>query len=316
MKVKETGYLFLTFLISWGMQLVLILTNHTQDGIFNAVYPMIMLTPALAVLATKYAIKEPLWVDFWLKPDGRKTILYSIIGWLGPVALIALGAVVFFLIFPEQFDSGMTAQIAYLREGASDGLKEFSDKQIVDTLKYQIVLNIILAPFYNFLICVGEEVGWRGYYLQMLCDKYPKWKAVLINGTVWGIWYFPMVIGMDLFYGRDYVGYPFVGCIATLIYCIVLGTIYAFLTIRTQSCIPAIFANGCLASMSGVATLFLKDSSSVSVFLNPMPTSIIGGIGFIIVAGIIWYFLVKDKVQPAEQKVEVDLAYVKKKRGN
>lgn len=301
--MKEKGFLILTFLVSWGIQLALILTDNMRNGMSNAIYIMIMLTPTLAVFVTKYATKEPLWDNLWLKTEGRKTIQYSILGWLGPVVLIAVGCVIFFLIFNNQFDPAMTETVANLRK-YNDGLPELSDKEIIRTLRVQIMFNILMAPFYNFFACVGEEIGWRGYFLNKLCEKYPKWKAVLIDGVVWGIWYFPMVIGIGLNYGKDYAGYPVVGCICTLIYCVVLGTIYAFLTIKTHSCIPAILANACVASMSGVGTLFMKDSESVGVFLNPMPTSIIGGIGFVVVAAVILCYFIKDKIEPAPAKEE------------
>lgn len=284
--MKEKGFLILTFLVSWGIQLALLLTNNMQKGMSNAIYIMIMMTPTLAVLVTKYATKEPLLENLWLKPEGRRTIQYCILGWLGPVVLIAIGCVVYFVIFKNQFDPNMTKTVSEL----SDKLPDLTDKDIISILRVQIVFNILMAPFYNFLPCVGEEIGWRGYFLNRLCEKYPMWKAVLIDGIVWGIWYFPMVIGIGLNYGKDCPGYPVTGCLCTLLYCIVLGTFYAFLTIKTHSCIPAILANACVGSMSGVGTLFLKNSENVDVFLNPMPTSIIGGIGFVVVAVIILYF--------------------------
>lgn len=312
--MKEKGFLILTFVVSWGLQLVLLLTNNMRNGMSNAIYIMIMLIPTLAVLVTKYATKEPLWENLWLKPEGRKTLPYSILGWLGPVVIIAFGCLLYFVIFREQFDPDMTATVASLRE-RNDNLPDLTDKDIVSTLRFQILFNILLAPFYNFFACVGEEIGWRGYFLRMLCEKCPKWKAVLLNGAVWGIWYFPMVIMIGLNYGKDYAGYPVVGCVGTLLYCMVLGTIYSFLTIKTHSCIPAILANACVASMSGVGTLFVKDSETVGVFLNPMPTSIIGGAGFLIVAVVIMYFLIKDKVQPVPAKGETLVNYPKKLGG-
>lgn len=311
--MREKGFLAITFLISWGIQLGLMLTNHMQGGMFNAFYPLIMAAPAFAALATKYAIKEPLWYNFWLKPEGRKTVQYSLVGWLAPVGLIAIGAVLYFLIFPGQFDGGMTAQIEHLR--ASQDLNGFSDEQIRSTLRLQIGLNVIMAPIYYGLPAVGEEIGWRGYYLNMLCEKHPKWKAVLINGLTWGIWYMPMAVSLGLFYGKDYPGYPVVGCIGVLIYYIVFGIIYSFLTLKTHSCIPAIFANACVATMSGVGTLFMKDSQKANVFLNPMPSSIIGGIGFIVVAAVIMYLLIQNKVEPAEAKLIEKKANYNLKKG-
>lgn len=302
--MKEKYFLGISFVLAWGIELILILTKHTGDGIFSFTYPLIVLVPALAVLITKYTIKEPLWMNFWLKPEGRKTVKYSIIGWLTPVVLIALGTVMYFVIFSDNFDASMSAQIEYLREG-SGGLKDYTDADIRSTLYLQILLNVVMAPFYNILTSVGEEVSWRGYYLNMLCEKYEKWKAVCISGLVWGIWYLPLVISAGLFYGKDYPGYPVIGCICALIYYIVLGTFYSYLTIKTHSCIPSILANACVASMSGVGTLFFKNADDVSVFFNPMPTSVIGGIGFIITAAVLLYLFAKGRIESEESQVKV-----------
>ncbi|MCI8371971.1 MAG: CPBP family intramembrane metalloprotease [Lachnospiraceae bacterium] len=300
--MKEKYFLGISFVLSWGIELVLILTGHTKDAMFSYLSPLIVLAPALAILVTKYAIKEPLWMNFWLKPEGRGTVKYSLIGWLAPVLLVVVGTGFYFLIFRDNFDSSMSSYIAALQE-KDEALKEFNNNEIRDTLIYNILLNIPLAPFLNLFTCVGEEVSWRGYFLNMLCNKHPKWRAVLIDGIVWGIWYFPLVIGMGLFYGKDYAGYPFIGCLSTLVYCMVMGTIYSYLTIKTNSCIPAILANACVSTMTPVGSVFLKDPDRVGVFLNYMPTSIIGGIGFILTALVLMYFFIKDRIGPEPIKL-------------
>lgn len=296
--MKEKAFIGYTFLISWGIAIALAATGHTKDGMFNLLYPLIMLAPALSVLITKYTIKEPLWVNFWLRPQGRKTLPYTLLGWLGPFVLILLGGALYFLIFRDKFDWNMTEQIQYLRDGMDGGLEEFTDKSIKDKLILQIFLNILFAPLYNLFTCVGEEVGWRGYFLNMLCDKHPKWRAVLINGVTWGIWYFPLVV-MGMFYGAKYPGYPVIGCLAVLVYCVALGSIYSFLTLKTNSCIPAIFANACFASLNGMWMLFMKGQKEADVFVNPTITSPIGGWAVLAAAAIIFVFLAKDRVQPA-----------------
>lgn len=310
--MKEKAFIGYTFLISWGIEIALMATGHTKDGMFDLLYPLIMLAPALAVLITKYTVKEPLWVHFWLRPDGRKTMRYTLLGWIGPFILILLGGALYFIWFRDAFDWKMSEQIQYLRDGMDGGLKEFTDEAVREKLMLQIVLNVLFAPLYNLFTCVGEEVGWRGYFLNMLCEKHPKWRAVLINGLTWGIWYFPLVM-QGMFYGKSYPGYPVTGCLAVLVYCVALGSIYSFLTLKTNSCIPAIFANACFASMNGMWLLFMKGQSKADVFVNPTITSPVGGWAVLAVAAVIFAFLAEDRVQPAEPAFPVNKRQVVQK---
>lgn len=49
----------------------------------------------------------------------------------------------------------------------------------------QIMLNIFSGP-------TGEELGWRGFALPRLLQKYRPVKANLFLGTLWGIWHLPL----------------------------------------------------------------------------------------------------------------------------
>jgi len=41
---------------------------------------------------------------------------------------------------------------------------------------------------------VGEELGWRGYMLNLLQRKYVPLKASLIVGVAWGLWHLPLLV--------------------------------------------------------------------------------------------------------------------------
>jgi membrane protease YdiL (CAAX protease family) len=52
---------------------------------------------------------------------------------------------------------------------------------------------------------LGEELGWRGYALNLLQKKYVPLKAGMIVGVIWGLWHLPLMLlsgytGLDLLY--------------------------------------------------------------------------------------------------------------------
>lgn len=81
-------------------------------------------------------------------------------------------------------------------------------------LRYPLSLIIFIIP----ITIIGgglEEIGWRGYLLPKLLEKYSSMVATLIVGCIWSIWHFPMwfVLGS---HQQDLMFIPFaISCIST-----------------------------------------------------------------------------------------------------
>lgn len=39
---------------------------------------------------------------------------------------------------------------------------------------------------------IGEEAGWRGYFLPRLLTRYPPMVTCLVLGTIWSVWHYPI----------------------------------------------------------------------------------------------------------------------------
>ncbi len=55
----------------------------------------------------------------------------------------------------------------------------------------------MVAIFMVFSGPVGEEIGWRGFALPRLLEKYSALTASLIVGSVWAVWHLPLILVDD-----------------------------------------------------------------------------------------------------------------------
>lgn len=72
---------------------------------------------------------------------------------------------------------------------------------------------------------LGEELGWRGYALNILQKKYIPLKAGLIVGILWGLWHLPLMI-FSGYVGFELVYYILAFMIAMISFSVVITFFY------------------------------------------------------------------------------------------
>jgi hypothetical protein len=140
-----------------------------------------------------------------------------------------------------------------------------------------LIASLIPAPFFNGLIALGEEIGWRGYLLPRLMPL-GKTKAYLLLGIIWGLWHTPLVL-----IGFTYPDQPLLGALAFIALTTALGIYINELTLQNNSCLLAAWAHGIFnAQKLGVVSLVFPG-------LNPLVGGYAGVIGILVWLALGWW---------------------------
>ena len=282
-KKQIVKYLVSTFGIAWIIQIgVYFLSKTNLASMYQLILAVMMFVPMLGVVISGAKIK-----DMGFKPKIKKNIKYILIAWFSPVILTALGAALYFIIFPSHFDISGN----YLVENfGEDTLKQLEQQGL--TYPIYILISIIscitYTPFLNMFFALGEEVGWRGFLYPQLKSKFGYKSGNIIGGVIWGIWHWPLIWLIGYEYGTDYIGFPVTGMLLFCIITIGLGIICDWLYEKSD-CIwlPALLHG----SFNSAATIPLSvtnaDNSSMRL-LGSAPNGLISGLPIIVFALILF----------------------------
>ena len=280
-------FLIITFAMTYAWTIGLIwprvlgrdiATLPQEEQLINtALTAVLMFFPAIGVLITRLITREG-FKNAMLRLNLKGNVRYYLIGWFGPFVLTLLGTLLYFVIFPSEFTlTTYRAQMATL---------PFSET----TFWVLQGMLMLIAPLLNLVPCFGEEWGWRGYLLPKVAERMKFLPTVLLTGFIWGIWHAPIIVAGHN-YGMNYPGYPWWGIIAMCVFCVVVGTLFSYITLKTKSCWPAVLAHGMLNGTASIGVLFLAAPMAYDRFVGPVPTGIIGAAAYIVVAlWIMWKF--------------------------
>lgn len=278
-------YILITFGLTWAYCLLVvypIAKGESLSGVPALATQFLvaagMFCPAIGVLLTRLVTREG-FKNAWLKPNLKKHLRFYLLAWFGPALLTFAGMGIYFLLVPGSFDPNCGYMRLTLEAAGTPA--DAIPMPLNLLMLIQAVQAVFLAPIMNFVTCFGEEWGWRGYLLPKMKNLLPTVPMLLVTGIIWGLWHAPLtIIGHN--YGLGYWGFPFTGIGMMCIFCIVVGVFLSYVTLKTNSCIPAILGHGAINGIGAIGMYFTADGGNPLV--GPAPTGIIGIIPFIIVA--------------------------------
>lgn len=277
------NYLAWTFGLAWVMQIAVAILYQNGMTVFGQLLMcLVMFTPLLGVVLSKNSLRGMGWKPIFKGND--KIILMA---WFLPMLLTAIGAALYFFVFPEHFDLSGEVLVA---NGGIEMLQQL-EAQGLDYSAYvltSVIGCLTYVPLSNMLFAIGEEVGWRGFLYPQMKAKFGKRKGWLISGVIWGIWHWPLIWLIGYEYGTDYVGFPVVGMLIFCIFTVAAGILCDWLYEKSKCIwIPSVFHGTINAAGTLPLSVCITNIGSCRL-LGPAPIGVLAGVPFILLAIVLW----------------------------
>jgi uncharacterized protein len=94
---------------------------------------------------------------------------------------------------------------------------------------------LVLGTVTSLLSATGEELGWRGFLVPALAQRFSFARVAIISGAIWAVWHMPLIIFAD--YNGGTPTWYSVLCFAVMV--VALGFPFAWLRLRSGSVWPA-----------------------------------------------------------------------------
>ena len=292
-KTQVVKYLIWTFVLAYAVQFAAapVYSRNRMTG--QLIIAAMMFVPALGVLLSGAGFKGMGW-----KPQIRKNIKSILTAWFAPVLLTALGAALYFLVFPGHFDlSGEYVAAA----GAPEALEQMKAQGISYPLYVliSVVSAVTYGPLINSFLALGEEIGWRGFLYPQLKARFGRKKGWLLGGVIWGAWHWPLIWRIGYEYGAaagnpaGYAGFPVSGMLLFCVITVGWGILHDRLYERSGSIwVPAVFHGAINAASALPLSMCLTNTGSARL-LGPAPMGVLSGLPFLAAAAVL--LLRKDR---------------------
>ena len=205
LKRELTTFLLLTFGLS-SIFYVLFARAKTLGAGGGLYVPMLMWCPGISALLTRLLFQRNLRGEGWKWGLTR----YELAGYALPIvyAACAYGAVWIFDFGGVDLSRFHTGAFRFLVVGLAVGLA----------------------------FALGEELGWRGFLVPKLAERFSFTQTAVISGIIWSSWHVPLIIFAD--YNGGTPTWYSIACFAVMV--VGISFPLAWLRLRSGSVWPAV----------------------------------------------------------------------------
>ena len=287
-KNQVIRYLLWTFGLAYIIQIVAaIIYLYVNLTVGQLIVAAMMFVPMLGAKLSGAKLKDMGW-----NPRIKRNVKPMLLAWLSPLVLTAIGAGMYFIIFPSHFDLSGQYIVSVAGEEALAQTKAQGLHYPMMILIY-VLSSLFYGPFINALVALGEETGWRGFLYPQLKARFGRRKGWLLGGFIWGAWHWPLIGLIGYEYGAaagnpsGYFGYPVIGMLLFCVITIGLGILHDRLyEISGTIWAPALFHGAFNAAAMLPLMICLADTGSARL-LGPASVGIIGGLPILAAAAVL-----------------------------
>jgi membrane protease YdiL (CAAX protease family) len=219
--------LYITFTVLFTVPWTLLLLHtHRLDIGRGFVIHTQMWAPALAAFTCCALYRIPLrFLGFhW---PGRQAMAW---GYLLPVAYATTAYLFVWLtgLAPADFTGFAHASQKSLGIGAGAG-------------ELNAILIMTFGVLQSAVSATGEEIGWRGFLVPVLAQRWNFTGVALVSGVIWALWHFPLILFGT--YNSAAPKWVALMCFTTMI--VTTSTMAAWLRLKSGSVWPAALLHAC-----------------------------------------------------------------------
>lgn len=214
------SFIVLTFALSTPLYIAI-----ARYGMQPAVLTAMMCCPAVAALASATIFRVPLRAFGWRLPALR----YMLAGYLIPLCYVTVGYVAVWT-----FGLGKFYNPAYVaRIGAMFHLHNASPAV---TIAVAFLFTATVATLIDMLPVIGEEIGWRGFLVPALAQRFGFAGVAVTSGCIWALWHYPGIFWSGYNGGNE----PWFAAACFTILIVSISVPMAWLRLRSRSMWPAV----------------------------------------------------------------------------
>ncbi|MEU4016493.1 type II CAAX endopeptidase family protein [Microbacterium sp. NPDC028030] len=237
--------------LAWLVALPLWFGDGLAEPAAVFLLPVIMFTPAVAVLVVTFLMGVPArgerarFLGLWPLRPAKRVIWLMVAGWLVPPVIVVVSVLVAAGLGFVQLDFAFSAFAAEIDRALPAG----APQPPIGLLVFAQFAMIPLGALFNSVFAFGEEIGWRGWLVPAL-RPLGTWPALILSGVIWGFWHSPIIL-LGYNFGRaDISGVLFMigGCVAW-------GILLGWLRLRSASVWPAVLAHGALNAAASLVVV-------------------------------------------------------------